>query len=433
MVSQRFLRPVVALSAILLLASCASQNGRTASKSSSGTAATASTAAAASTCVADPAAVIARTGSLPTTPMPDALTATIDAAAQSGLKSAAAPGAIVAVQSKDGYFLKAYGVADPATGAPMTTDMYQRVGSITKPFTGTLVLQLAATGKLSLDDPISKYVPAVKNGKNITLRMLGDMTSGLASYTLDTSFTDKYFAQPEKVWTPDELLSVGLALPPLFAPGAEFNYSNTNTILLGKVIEKVTGQKYQDVLQQKILTPLGLGQTSFPAGSAAYPSPHPQGFTLQSDKATPTSPVNTTAWNPSWGWTAGEMISTAKDLVVFARAEATGHGLLPAKQQLERLTSSPGAGGYGFAWGCSDGWVGHGGEVPGYNTSMFYDTASDTTVIVLVNSDIPSGGCDSSATLLDNPSDLPCAAPATRLFVSISTALGHPFSPPPKH
>ncbi|MEF2979128.1 serine hydrolase domain-containing protein [Subtercola sp. YIM 133946] len=419
-------RPAAVVAAVVLLAGCAGQ------PSTPSASPTSSAGAALSTCVTDPAAVVARSQALPTTPMTDSQAAVIDAAAGEGFAAAAAPGAIVAVQSKDGLFLKAYGVADPATGVPMTTDMFQRVGSITKPFTATLLLQLVADGDVSLDDPISTYVDGVPNGDHVTLRMLADMTSGLASYTLDPAWQATFFAQPEKVWSPDELLAIGLALPPLFEPGTSFNYSNTNTVLLGKVIEKVTGQPYQDVLQQKILTPLKLTDTTFPAGSPVYPEPHPQGFTLQGTNATVESPANATDWNPSWGWTAGELISTATDLLAFARAEGTGHGLLPADLQMQRLTSSPGSAGYGLGWGCSAGWVGHAGELPGFNSSMFYDTASDTTIITLTNSDIPSGGCSDSTTLLDNPADLPCSSPATRLFVSVSTALGHAFVPPAK-
>jgi D-alanyl-D-alanine carboxypeptidase len=361
--------------------------------------------------------------------MPDAVASAIDKAAKSGFTAAATPGAIVAVQSPQGLFVKAYGEADPVTGASMTTDMYQRVGSITKPFTATLVAQLAAAGKLSLDDPISKYISKVPNGDKVTIRMLGDMTSGVSSYTRDDKWQSEFFANPEKVWTPDELLSIGLALPPQFAPGAKFDYSNTNTVLLGKVIEKVTGESFADALSQYTLKPLGLDHTSFPGESAAYPEPHPQGYTLQGGHGTPNDPANATDWNPSWGWTAGELISNVTDLTVYARALATGHGLLPAAQQIERLKSSPGAAGYGFGWGCSAGWVGHTGELPGYNSSMFYDTNSDTTVIALANSDIASGNCE-QPTLIGNPKDLPCSSPATRIFVSISTELGNTFVPP---
>lgn len=263
MLSSAFAKPMGVVAAALLLAGCAAQAPTSQSTSAPAQQPSAET----STCVADPEAVIARTQPLPTTSMPDDIAAAIDEAAEEGFAIAAAPGAIVAVQSPEGFFMKAYGIADPATGAPMTTDMFQRVGSITKPFTGTLLMQLAADEELSLDDPISMYVAGVTNGDDITLRMLADMTSGVASYTLDDAWQATFFGEPEKVWTPDELLAIGLALEPLFEPGTSFDYSNTNTILLGKVIEQVSGEPYQDVLQDRILTPLGLTGTWFPAGS----------------------------------------------------------------------------------------------------------------------------------------------------------------------
>ncbi|GAA4479439.1 serine hydrolase domain-containing protein [Microbacterium panaciterrae] len=436
MTSTRRATPIALAAALLLLAGCSAQpsTGPTAS----GSASAAPVVPAVSTCVADPAAVVARTADLPTTAMPADLTATIEKAAKDGFAATAAPGAVVAVQSPKGLFLTAYGVADPKTDAPMTTDVYQRVGSITKPFTGTLTLLLAADGKLSLDDPISKYVDGVPRGDKVTIRMLADMTSSVTSYTKDDAWQKIFFAEPTRVWTPDELLKAGLALKPQdFAPGTAFDYSNTNTVLLGKVIEKVTGKSYQDALAEKILTPLGLSHTIFPAGSAAFPDPHAQGFTLQGDHGTPADPANATDWNPSWGWTAGELISNVQDLLHFGRAEATGAGLLPAKQQIERLTSfrefnGPGNGGYGLGWGCQNGWVGHTGELPGYNTSMFYSTKDDTTIVTMVNSDIPTGSCADARTLTDNPTDLPCNSPATRIFTSIATALGTPFAPQKK-
>lgn len=434
MVPPRFAKALalsVALAALVGLAGCTAQP-----QSATSTPKTHATVIA-STCVSDPAAVVARTSDLPTTAMSADLTATIDTAAQAGFAQAAAPGAIVAVQSPAGLFLKAYGVADPATGAPMTTDMYQRVGSVTKTFTATLILQLAADGELSLDDPVSKYIPGVTNGDEVTIRMLADMTSGISSYTRDDAWQNIYFTESYRVWSLDELMKIGLALKPQdFAPGTAFDYSNTNTIILGKIIEDVTGESYQRVLSERILTPLAMSQTSYPADSAAYPEPHPQGFTLQGGHGTPEHPANTTDWNPSWGGTAGELISSAPDLLRFARAEATGAGLLPAEQQIERLRSfrefnGPGNGGYGLGWGCENGWVGHAGELPGYNTSMFYSTSGDVSVITMTNSDIPSGACE-ARTLTDNPTDLECSSPATRIFTSIAAALDIPFAPQKK-
>ncbi len=424
-------RTIAALGAVaaLLLCGCSGP----ASTAPSATPSTGDTSSHESSCVADPEAVIAaRLPEAATDPMPPELSSQIDAAAVASFAVAAAPGAIVFVQTPEGTFSKAYGVADPTTGAPMTTDMYQRVGSVTKTFTVTLILQLAEEGAVSLDDPIGKYIDGVPNGDVVTLRQLSDMTSGVASYTFDDAWLQAFMSDPGRVWDPQELVDIGIALPPLFEPGTEFDYSNTNTVLLGQVVERVTGQDVADVFAERIFEPLSLTGTSDPGASAAFPEPHPRGYTLQSPTATPEDPTDATDWNPSWGWTAGQLISNGRDMFVYARALGTGQGLLDAESQLERLTSFPGAAGYGLGMGCSSGWVGHAGELPGFNSSVFYDTSSDSTVITMTNSDIASGDCAQSPTLLDNPTGEVCSSPATRIFVGISEALGNPFVPAPK-
>jgi D-alanyl-D-alanine carboxypeptidase len=120
-----------------------------------------------------------------------------------------------------------------------------------------------------------------------------------------------------------------------------------------------------------------------------------------------------------------------RDLLTYDRALGTGQGLLSRAMQAKRLDSFPRPAGYGLGLGCIGGWVGHTGELPGFNTSLYYDTASATSVVVLVNSDISSGKCPESPTLTDNPAELPCSAPATRIFVALSKALGHEFQPLP--
>jgi D-alanyl-D-alanine carboxypeptidase len=259
--------------------------------------------------------------------------------------------------------------------------------------------------------------------------MLADMTSGIASYTRDAAFTDAYFADPSKVFPPDRLVAIAVKASPAFAPGARFDYSNSNFILLGLVIEKVTQQPIADVLQARILAPLALAGTSWPGDSAKMPLPYAHGFTLQGS-GKPDAPADATHWNPAWGWTAGEVISTMEDLLVYGRALGTGQGLLGKHTQVERLTSFPQAGGYGIGLGCAGGWVGHTGEIPGYNTTVFYDTRTDTTVVVQTNSDISSGACPAGETLAKDRRDLACSAPATRIFTAIAGALGRPFLRP---
>jgi D-alanyl-D-alanine carboxypeptidase len=363
--------------------------------------------------------------------LPKDLTARVDAAAQAAFAKSFSPGAIVGVRAPEGTWTAAYGMADPKTGRPMTVAMHTRTGSITKTFTGTAIMRLVQDQKLSLDDPIEKYVPGVPNGNTITLRQLANMTSGVASYTRSAQFTDKYFAKPETVFTPDQLLQVGIAASPLFPPGAQFDYSNTNTILLGMVIEKVTQKPVAEVFDAMVFKPLNLLNTIWPGQSPKMPEPYAEGFTLQGNFAKPDAPSNATFWNPAWGWTAGEIISNMDDLLTYGRALGTGQGLLNPEIQEARLKSIPGAAGYGIALGCIDGWVGHTGELPGYNTTVFYHAASDITVVVQTNSDIASGNCAESPTLPNDPRDSACSSPATRIFSSMAEALGHKFTPLP--
>ncbi|MGQ1838280.1 serine hydrolase [Kocuria turfanensis] len=366
-------------------------------------------------------------------PLPQELTARLDAAARRSFAQASAPGAVVGVASPEGTWTQAYGVADPATGEPMDVDVHTRIGSATKTFTATLVLQLAEEGELSLDDPIGDYVEGIPHGDRITLRQLADMTSGIASYSRNEEFQRALFAAPETVYTPGELVAFGVAESPLFAPGEQFDYSNTNYVLLGLVAEQVTGRPVGELMEERIFDPLGLDETVWPGASTALPEPFARGFTLQGDTATPEAPADATHWSPTWAFTAGNLISDMDDLLTYGRALGTGQGLLEADSQRERLTSfSPPERGYGLGVGCIDGWVGHTGELPGYNTTVYYDTTTDTTVVVQVNSDIASGDCPESPVLADDPRTLPCSAPATRIFAELSTALGHTFTPNPQ-
>ncbi len=387
---------------------------------------------AAAECVANPMSVATRapgpamlTGSLPA-----ALVARLDQAARLSFDGASAPGAIVGIGTPAGTWTAAYGLADPTTKSAMSIGLHTRIGSITKTFIGGVILQLAQERQLSLEDPISKYVAGVPNGERITLRMLAEMTSGLASYTRSTAFTDAYFAKPSTVYTADQILAGALKLKPSFAPGTKYEYSNTNTVLLGKVIEKVTRQPIGDVLRTRIFNRLKMASTTWPDGSADMPQPYALGFSLQGN-GTPGKPRDATNWNPSYSWTAGEIISTMNDLLVYGRALGTGQGLLDPETQVERLTSftSPHEQ-YGIALVCLDGWVGHTGELPGYNTVVFYDTRSDTTVAVQTNSDIRSGDCKDEPVLADDPRKLACASPALRIFTGLAAALGHPFIRP---
>jgi D-alanyl-D-alanine carboxypeptidase len=311
----------------------------------------------------------------------------LDAAIEQAMRAAAIPGTIVGIWGPDGSYVRAFGIADKATGAAMKPDFFSRIGSVTKTFTVTGVLQLADQGRLGLDDPIAHYVDGVPHGEEITLRQLARMQSGLYNYTATPQFDQALNADPYRHFTPQELLDWAFAQREVFAPGEGFDYSNTNTILLGLVVEKVSGQSLPDYIRDHILTPLGMTNTSLPTTNA-FPDPHAQGYTDQ------TGPVTTaTDWDPSWEGAAGGLISTLDDLRIWAPAVATGQLLSPGMQaqrlQMVGVPGAPPTSGYGLGINNNGGWIGHNGALPGYETVSAYLPEQQTTLVILTNTDIP--------------------------------------------
>ncbi len=298
------------------------------------------------------------------------------------------PGVIISLYIPgQGMWETAVGVADKQTQQPMAKGMHTRIGSITKTFTVTAILLLADDGKLKLDDPVSKYLKFVPNGDHITLRQLANMTSGLYSYTQDKAWVTNLFAHPDQTFTAQELVDVGFTHEPRFDPGTNINYSNSNTILLGMVIEKVSGKSVQDFFQERILRPLGLKNTSWPTDSN-LPAPFAHGYTEQTPDG---KEADATFHNPSWGNAAGQMISNLDDLKVWTKALGEGTLLSSASQQ-ERLTWAPFGSPtfrYGLGIGYFNGWIGHTGELPGYNTGVYYLPSKKAVLVIQANSDIP--------------------------------------------
>ncbi|MCX5174690.1 serine hydrolase domain-containing protein [Streptomyces virginiae] len=320
------------------------------------------------------------------TPLTPAVAAQLDAAVRRVMREARVPGVTVGLWAPGkGSYLRSFGVADKATGAPMTPDLHVRIGSETKTFTVTALLQLVDQGKVGLDDPIGQYVTGVPNGDRITLRELAGMRSGLFNYSLDESFVKKFEADPEQTFTPQQLLDVSFEHPVLFEPGAEFDYSNTNLILLGLVVEKITGRPLHDVITKDVLGPAGLRSTVFPT-SPALPTPYAHGYT---DQTASGKVEDSTHWNPSWAWAAGEMVSDVQNLRSWARTLATGTLLKPATQA-ERLKTTPmdipGAG-YGLGIFDVQGWIGHNGSIPGYEVLPVYLPSARATMVIVLNTD----------------------------------------------
>jgi D-alanyl-D-alanine carboxypeptidase len=316
-----------------------------------------------------------------------AVAARLDTAVRQVMREANVPGVMVSLSAPGkGSYVRTFGVADKATGAPIEPNMYMRIGSETKTFTVTALLELVDEGKVGLDDPIDKYIKGVPNGDKITLRDLAGMRSGLFNYSMDEDFVKALLSDPKGYFTPQQLLDYAFKHPVQFQPGEEFDYCNTNLVLLGLVVEKAGGMPLKEVIDQRVLKPAGLRHTVFPAG-AEFPSPHAQGYTNQ----TATGKVeDTVGWNSSWAWAAGAMISDLRDLRSWARTLATGT-LLSRETQTQRLrtepTGIPGAG-YGLGIFNIQGWIGHNGSIPGYEALSIYLPESKATLVVLLNTDI---------------------------------------------
>ena len=308
------------------------------------------------------------------------------------LATAAAPGAIVGVwQPGRKPYVGTFGVRDTATGLPMRRDLFMRIGSVTKTFTVTALLQLVEQGKAALDDPISKYIGGVVSGDMITLRQLASMRSGLVNYTVAPAFDRALTTDPHQSWTPQQLLAFSIGGPLQFAPGTAMSYSNTNTVLLGLVVEKLTGQPIGDYIADHITGPLGMTQTSFPLDSS-LPDPHAHGYSRDTADG---SIADATGWNPTWTWAAGQMVSTLRDLRIWARSLATGDGLLAPATQAERAASVtvPGSAiAYGIGMFNVGGWLGHNGSLPGYQTLSLYRPETRTTIVAFINSNAEHKG-----------------------------------------
>ncbi|MFJ9811404.1 serine hydrolase domain-containing protein [Streptomyces sp. NPDC101158] len=315
-----------------------------------------------------------------------ALDAKLDKTVEDVREQAGIPGLVVGLwMPGKGCYVRATGVADKATGRPMFTDSYVRIGSETKTFTVTALLELVDQGKVGLDDPIDRYIRGVPNGDRITLRHLAEMRSGLFPYTSDPDFIHDLLSEPERAFNPWEVLSYGYRHANTFEPGAQFEYCNSNLILLGLVVEKVTGRPLADVIRSRVVRPGGLRHSFLPEG-AEFPEPHAHGYSNQ----TLTGAVaDTTDWNPSWAWAAGGMISNLQDLRRWAPVLATGK-LLSPETQAERLKTLPtGFAGTTYGLGIleTNGWIGHNGSLPGYETVTVYLPQEKATLVLILNTD----------------------------------------------
>ncbi|MFB6893652.1 serine hydrolase domain-containing protein [Kitasatospora sp. NPDC056327] len=304
-------------------------------------------------------------------PGPDAVQRQLEAL----VREDGAPGALAAVKGWDER-TRTYtaGVGDVATGSAVPRDGRVRIGSNTKTFTATVVLQLVGEGRLELDRPVETYLPGVVRGEGIdgnaiTVRRILQHTSGLPDYTA-------HLGDEVRPYRPRELLEIALRHPADFAPGDTWAYSNTNYVLAGLIVEELTHRTLAEEIDRRVVRHLGLRHTYFPApGEAVIRGAHPHGYYRES-AAGPL--IDITDMDPSWAWAAGQLVSTPADLNRFFAALAGGDLLRPAElAEMQRTVDAgrPFAPGSGYGLGlvstplsCGGVYWGHGGSIPGYET-----------------------------------------------------------------
>lgn len=226
-------------------------------------------------------------------------------------------------------------VGESMTGVPATTDMHFRNGAVAISYMSTLLLILVDQGRASLDDKVSTWLPDLPHADQVTLGQLAQMTSGYVDFEQTPELTAANYADPYKQWTPDELLAFAVGQPLYYTPGTNWNYAHTNYVILGQVLEKITGQPLDQALQEKVLDPLGLDNTAGNDGTPAIPEPVLHAFSSerrQTLKVPSDIPFyeESTFWNPSWTLAQGAIQTTnLDDLISTARGIGSGKLLTP--------------------------------------------------------------------------------------------------------
>ncbi len=339
---------------------------------------------------------------------PDAFQALVDET----MKDMLVPGAVVLLRTPEGDVTATYGVTELGGNTRPDADTHFRIASITKTMTSAVILQLAQEGKLKLDDPVSKYEPQVPDGDNITLAQLLEMRSGLYSFTDAPEISEAMDDDPARVWTPQELLDIAFAQPAMFAPGAEYYYSNTNYVLLGLIIEQLDGKPLGESFEERLFEPLGMTDTFFPDptddsipdpsshgylyGSAAHVmmgTPYTPEMQAEAEAGT-LEPTDFTGINHSFSFAAGAVISTAADLAIWMEALAGGKVLDAEYQRLWQdsakiIDPANSYNWYGYGidqlrWGPNTIDL-HGGQTPGFNSEAGHDPATGVTFVIWAN------------------------------------------------
>jgi D-alanyl-D-alanine carboxypeptidase len=307
------------------------------------------------------------------------------------IKKVGVPGMVVGVWAPDQNieWVKAKGKADLSTGRDMkTTDLF-RIGSNTKPFVITALLQLVDEEKVALSDTLGKYLPQFPKISHIKLRTICNMTSGIFGYSESYLFREIFYKKPLHSYSPTELVDISLKHKFYFEQEKGYHYSNTNTVLAGMIIEKVTENTLKTELEKRFIKYLNMRNSSFAINEKfpGYPDSNAKGY--GSGELIKNVTETTQKYDMSWAWAAGAMISNLYDMKIWLENLVDG-SLLSKKMQSIRLSDFIGIPGspiiqYGLGWFRILDFYGHNGSCPGFQSFAVRSKKRNATFIIMYN------------------------------------------------
>ncbi len=328
-------------------------------------------------------------------------------------------GSVLVMQHDKVLLKKGYGLANREWNVANTPDTKFRIGSITKQFTASCVLQLVELGKLNLDDKLSKFFPGYPKGDSVTIHMLLNHTSGIANYTDLPEFDNVARLSRSK----DSMIAFFKNAPYNYSPGAKFKYTNSGYFLLGCIIEKITGQSYETYVRDHLFNILEMSNTGVDKLDSIIPM-HAMGYSKEKNKIWPADFISL-----DWPFSAGILFSTTGDLYKWDRA-LNETAILSAASKQKMFTPGMGRYGYGFITDSLENhyrnW--HNGGIPGFFSNISRYPNEDVCVIVLANTDIQlSNGLTISDAIADGLSGivfgLPVETPYVHTAMNIDTSL----------
>jgi D-alanyl-D-alanine carboxypeptidase len=305
-------------------------------------------------------------------------------------------------------------IGQSATRVPATRDMSVRVGNVGETMTTTVLLQLVDQGRISFDDPVTRWLPSLRGARGVTVGMLARSTSGWRHIYALPAFQTAYLANPFRVWTTSELIDVGVSAPRQFPPGTSWAFSDTGHLVLARILERVGGAPMAEQLRRRIIRPLGLRSTAM-VSSAGMPNPPLHGYTSERGRY-----EEATFWDPSAFASIANVVSRLDDLGRWARALGTGALLTRASFETRLAPVTVGLGPnradlyYGVGVGVNRGWVVTNPSIPGYTGIVAHLPARDLSIVVVATE---TRGADPAAHL------------ATRMYRPMGRILA-PEAPP---